>query len=218
MPRLIPVLFALVLGAGPLLMGRVGAQEVPTPTPTPEQTIQALASCGVAAEHVRITYHDELQSDVVSFGDLGGADEARFRCLWNATFPAYLVDVSAAPQREAYQAFERRVGARLAEAEAREWLAKAGLLDRVPRYDPRKGLKTFARALETACSIRPGSALEASDSSVLTIRRSFFGDFMAPRIHDELTCLLRMESASNAEEHDIILAFVGNAAADEGDR
>ncbi len=126
--------------------------------------------------------------------------------------PAYIVDVSAAPQREAYYAFDRREGGKLARAEAVDWLKTRGLLNRVPRYDPRQGLKAFARALETACSIRPGKVFKTHGSSGLTVRRSFFGDFMTTDVHDQLTCLLRMESASNAQEHGIYLGFVGNEA------
>lgn len=216
--RRMDVASILAVGAVPLLMGQASAQEAPSPAPTYEQIVEALAACGVAPAHVRITYEDELQSELVRIGDLGGSDEPRFRCLRKATFSSYIVDVSAALQREAYHAFERREGARLAKAEARIWLAKAGLLDRVPRYDPRKGLNAFARALEAACGIRAGSAFEIFGTSGLTIRRSFFGNSKTTGNYDEFACLLRMESASNAEGHDIILAFIGNAAADEGDR
>lgn len=208
----------ILLGVGALLLSQAARIEASMLDPARERTVQALAACGVPATNIRISYEDELQSELVSISDLGGADEARFRCLWDATFPSYLVDVSAASQREAYQAFERRVGARLARAEARDWLAKAGLLDRVPRYDPRKGVKAFARALEAACGLRAGTAFETYGTSGLTIRRSFFGDSLTTDNHDEFACLLRMESASNAEEHGLMLTFIGNGPAEEGDR
>jgi len=208
----------LILGAGPALMAQASAQDIRMPASTHEQTVEAIVACGVPAEKVGIAYEDELQSDLVRIGDLGGSDEARFHCLRKTAHASYIVDVSTAPQREAYWAFTRREDHKLARAEARDWLKTHGILDRVPQYDPRKGLKAFARALETACSIRPGSALETHDSFGLTIRRSFFGDSMTTDVHDQLTCLLRMESASNAQEHDIGLAFIGNAPQSEGVR
>jgi hypothetical protein len=201
--------FLLILGVGPVLTGYASAEEG---DPTHERIITALNACGVPRAKVRITYEDELQSEFVRIGDLGGSDEARFQCVRKVIFPAYIVDLSAAPQGEAYYAFDRREGAKLARAEAVEWLKTRGLLDRVPRYDARKGLKAFARALETACSIRPGSVFETHDSSGLTIRRSFFGDSMTSDVHDQLTCLLQMESASNAQQHGINFGFVGNEA------
>src|SRR5687768_18534988 len=88
----------LVIGAGVLLMGRARAQEIRMPAPTHEQTIKAVVACGIAASNVRITYEDELQSNLVIISDLGGSDEARFGCLRKASFPSYIVDVSAAPE------------------------------------------------------------------------------------------------------------------------
>lgn len=205
----------LIIGAGALLMGQALARQVRMPAPTHEQTIGAVTTCGVPAANVRITYEDEWQSDVVWISDLGGADEARFRCLKDVVHPIYIVMIEAEDQRNAYHAFASREDHARYKGEAIEGLKAAGLLGRVPRYDPRKGLKTFARGLEAACSIRAGRALETLGSSGLTIRRSFFANPMT-KIHDELTCLLGMAAASNADEQGISLGFTGAEAPIDG--
>jgi hypothetical protein len=212
------ILSVLALGAASHFTVDASAHQIATPDPGRDRTVRAIAACGVAAAEVRITYDDDLQSDLVRIGDLGGSDEARFHCLRKVVFPDYFVDVSAAPQREAYYAFTRREDHKLARAHARAWLKARGLLDRVPRFDPGTGVEAFARSIESACSIRPGDALEARGASGITIRQAFFGDSMTTKFPDDFSCLTRMFDASNANEHDIILGFIGNAAAGEGDR
>ncbi len=86
------------------------------------------------------------------------------------------------------------------------------MLDRVPRYSPPEGIEKFALALEAACLMRPGSALEAFDSSTLTFRQDYLEKSLTTASHDEFACLLRMLAASNADEHDIQLGFIGNEA------
>jgi hypothetical protein len=218
MPRRNDISSILFGGAALLFIYEASAQEIRPPAPTYERTIAAIAACGVPAARVRIAYEDELQSDFVYIGDLGGSDEARFRCLRKSIHPAYILDVSAAPQVRAYYEFTRREDAKDARVEAREWLKSAGMLHRVPRYDPRKGLKAFASALEAACSIPSGSALGTYGTSQVTLLRSFTGDFMRTDNHKELDCLFRMISASNAQEHDITMTYIRKAAALEAKR
>lgn len=201
-----------LLGVGPLLTGQASAQELRAPAPTYEQTIDAIAACGVPAAKVRITYEDPLQSDLVRIGDLGGSDEARFRCLRAAVDPAYIVDVSAAPQSGAYMAFEDRENRRQARAAAIAWLGARGKLDKVPRFDPAAGLDRFARLIEAACSVRRGSALETFGKSTLTYRLDFLEKSIHSETYDQFTCLHQMIAASDADKHDVHLMFVGNEA------
>jgi hypothetical protein len=211
-PRRIDIASILLLGAGPWLIGEAAAQEIRIPAPTHAQILVALAACGVPAANVRITYEVELESDLVRISDLGGADEARFRCLKRSVHPIYLIDVSAAPQRAAYWAFADREDRRQAKAKAIAWLDARGLLGRVPRFDPAAGLDKFARDVEAACRVREGSALETFGRTRLGYRRRFFDAIMETDPDDQFLCLHEMVAASDADEHDVDFMFLGNAA------
>ena len=208
----------LMPAAGHLLAAPAPAQGLRPAIPTYEQTVAALAACGVPAANVRISYEDDIQSDFISISDLGGTDEARLGCVNRAYHPSYLLVILDADQRGAYGEFAAREEQARYKAEAVRQLKTLGMLDRVPRYDPRKGLTAFAHGLEAACGVRAGLALETFGSAGLTFRLSFLGNFMATNSYDQFTCLGRMHAASNADEHGVILAFVGNAAATEGYR
>jgi hypothetical protein len=217
MPRYVSSIL-LLLGAGPWLIDEAGAQEIRIPAPTHEQTLEAIAACGVPAANVRITYEEELQSDLVRISDLGGADEARFRCLKHSVHPVYLVDVSAAPQSGAYTAFADREDQRQAKAEAIAWLGARGKLGKVPRFDPAAGPDKFARDVEAACLVREGSALETVGRTALAYRRSFFEETMESDPDDQFACLFQMVVASDADKHDVSLMFIGSEAQTESPR
>lgn len=204
------IFLAPVLGIFVLLVPAAAQDRRPS-APTYEQTRAAIAACGVPAAEVRIAYEEQLQSDLVAITDLGGSDEARFRCLREAVHPYYVLDVYSAPQRDSYLAFAAREYRREARAQALVWLGAKGKLAAVPHYDPGKGLERFARALEAACSIREGSVLDAFQPSGLTFRRSF-----VEQLHldtsDRFDCLIHMIAASDAGRHNVHLALVGNEA------
>jgi hypothetical protein len=210
MPRRTAISSIFLLGAGPWLTREAVAQDIRIPAPTQEQTLEAIAACRVPSANVRITYEDELQSDVVRIGDLGGSDEARFRCLRKAVHPAYILDLSGAPQRDLFHAFENREHRRAARAQSVAWLKARGKLASVPRYVPGKPLEEFAHALETACSIRPGSVLEAGPHGV-AFRRSFI-ERLVLDTSDRFDCLIHMSAASDADDHGVGLAILGNEA------
>jgi hypothetical protein len=212
MSRRTDIFSILVISAGPWLMGEAAAQELEIRAPTHEQTIRAIAACGVPATNVRITYEAELESDLVTISDLGGSDEGRFRCLKHSVHPVYLVDVSAAPQSAAYLAFDDREDRRQTKARAVDWLDARGMLGRVPRFDPAAGLDKFARDVEAACRVREGSALETFGRNRLGYRRRFFDEIMETDPHDQFLCLHEMVVASDADKHDVDFMFLGKAA------
>ena len=192
---------------------------IPMPPPSYEQIMEAIVDCGVPAANIRISYEDELQSDVVSISNLGGSDEARFRCLRQAVHPFYVLEIADENQRIAFHSFSEREDRPRWRAEAIEWLRERGLLDRVPQSDPVRGVEEFARELEAACSIPEETALETVGSFSLTFRRDFLERGFGGDTHVECTCLSRMFSASNAAEHDVHLVIVGHMAMPEdGDR
>jgi hypothetical protein len=187
---------------------------IPMPPPTHEQTMEAIVACGVPAVNIHISYEDDLQSDVVSISNLGGSDEARFRCLRQAVHPSYVLEIEDEDQRIAFHSFSEREDRTRWRAEAIEWLRQYGMMDRVPQYDPVRGVEEFARELEAACSIPEGTALETVGSFAVAFRRDFLARGFGGHTHVDQTCLSRMFSASNAADHDVHLVVIGQAAAD----
>ncbi len=191
---------------------------IPALPPTHEQTIAAISACGVSAANIRVAYEDELQSDVVTISDLEGTGEERLRCVRRAIHPSYILQIEDMAQRSAYYSLTDREDRQEAKAEAIAWLQSMEMLDRVPPFDPARGLEIFARALEAACGLPPGSAREVfDDDSILTFRRGFFEGLTDDR-YEELTCLSRMIAASNADEYDIRLVLIGNEVRSEDRR
>jgi len=188
---------------------------IPLPPPTYEQTVEAIAACGVRASTVRISYEDDLQSDVVTIADLGGVDESRLACVRRAVHPFYIVEIQNEEQRRAFYAVTDREARRGGRTEAIEWLRANGMLEQVPRFEPERGMVSFARSLEVACGLPPESALEALDESSLTFRPEFLQRNLAASAYDGTACLLRMIAASNADEYDIRLVMIGNEAFSE---
>lgn len=191
---------------------------IPVPPPTYEQVIEAITACGVPASTIRISYEDDLQSDVVTIGDLGGVDGDRLVCVQRAVHPFYIVEIENGEQRRAFQAVTDVETRRWARAEAIEWLEANEMLGRVPRFNPEQGLESFARSLEAACGLPSGSALEVVTESGLTLRREFLQENLAAGTYDGAACLMRMIAASNADEHNVRLAFIGNEAMSEDGR
>jgi hypothetical protein len=188
------------------------------PPPPYEQTIEAVTACGVPASSIRIFYQDELQSDVVTIGDLGGIDEDRLLCVRRAVHPFYIIEIDNEEQRRAFHAVTYRQDRQRLRAEATEWLQANGMQERVPRFEAEQGLESFARSLEAACGLSPGSALETYGEFSLTFRREFLQRSLIARGYERTACLMRMISASNAEEHDISLVMIGNEALNEDER
>jgi hypothetical protein len=187
------------------------------PSPSYEQTIAAIGACEIPVANVRITYEDELQSDVVTISDLGEVGEQKFRCLRQAVHPFYILMIENTDQQAAFYEFDRREARPIQKAQAVEFLRARGLLDRVPSFDSDEGVAGFARALEASCDVPVGSALTSLDSDTLTFRLDFVQRLTTAEAFDTPGCLMRMFTASDAEDHGIRLVFVGNEAARDVD-
>jgi hypothetical protein len=203
MPNRTDIASVLIVGVG---FACGPAAQASDPVPPHRATEGRIGECGVGWTNFRITYEAALQRDVIRIRDLGGTDEARLRCLRDAAArfsPGYLVEIQDPVQRRAYRNLVRAEEQRW----ARLWLKTLGSDKLIPRYDPRRGLKAFARGVETGCWIGAGRALEARGSTALVVRRRFLGKAMTPRVLNAVTCFRHMVDASNAGEHDIVLTF-----------
>lgn len=116
---------------------------------TPQTALQRVWGCGLGPATIR--YEHELQSHILSMPSATAATESQLRCLDMATGFGIDVELPATLQPR----FDTVRGARASafiKTEARDWLSKRGLLDRVPRYVP--GVTdeaTFTRAVEHLC-------------------------------------------------------------------
>jgi hypothetical protein len=189
---------------------------VAMPPPSYEQTLDAAAACGVQAAKIRISYEQELQSDVVSVGDLGGDEDARVRCLAEAVHPFYLLDFKNPASNATYWTLFMERGRREARLQGRRWLKERGLLRGMPLY--RSGeipLTRFVRDVESHCSVEPGRAIEILTPTSVTIRIPFMRSILAKgdgRRGDRLTCLMNVLAVSDLAEGGVHFGFVGNEA------
>jgi hypothetical protein len=214
MPRRTDISSILIIGVG---LAAGPAAWASDPIPPYEATKDMIAGCGVPWANFSIAYEDALRSTVVRISDLGGTDEARLRCVREATVrwdPDILVEIRNPEQRRAYKTFNRPEE----ERSARLWLKTLGSDKHIPRYDPRRGLKAFARGVETGCWIPAGSALETRGPATLVVRRRFLGEVVTPAVLNAITCFRHMVEASNADRYDIVLAEFADPAPSVGQR
>lgn len=191
--------------------------DIPMPPPGHEQTIAAVAACGVPATSVRIGYVDELQSDVVTIKAPKGTGEPRLRCIQQAVHPFYFVHFDDEATDAAYQRLVMAEATRWAVIEARRRLQARGLLKGMPRYQAGKvRLAKFVRDVEAHCSVKRGSAIEILNPTAVTLRVKFMQSMLSsanPSHSDRLTCLMNVLAVSGLAEGGVNFGFVGNEAA-----
>lgn len=187
------------------------------PPPGHDQTIAAVAACGVPATNVRIAYVDELQSDVVTISAPTGTDESRLRCVKEAVHPFYFVHFDDEATDAAYQRLVMAEATRWAIAEARRRLRARGLLEGMPRYRAgKRNLAKFVRDVEAHCSVKRGSAIEILSPTSVTLRVEFMRSMLSsenPSHGERLTCLMNVLTVSGLAEGGVNFGFVGNEAA-----
>ncbi|MFV0625140.1 hypothetical protein ACBY01_14170 [Sphingomonas sp. ac-8] len=79
------------------------------PPPGYQQTIEAIAQCGVPRENIAITYEDELRSDEVRISDIGETTGRKLACLKTAVHPFYILTLENEAQQSAFIAQGRRI-------------------------------------------------------------------------------------------------------------
>ena len=182
------------------------------PPPTYEQTVEAIAHCGISRASIKVTYQDYLQSDEVTIDDLGVISDQKLRCLRDAVHPSYVLTLVNGEQHQAFNAFCEREDRPRRKAEAREWARSKGMLARIPSFDREKGVVAFAHAIEDLCGIKQGQALVITGESNLAVRPSFVVGTSFEESAGALECLIQTIAASDAYEHGIGLVFIGNQA------
>ena len=187
------------------------------PPPSYDETFQAVVQCEIAQENVSVAYDDLMQADVVTISDLGELTDRKLGCLKHAIHPFYILTIENGEQSAAFYEFSRREDRPIQRAEATEWLRTRNLLDRLPAFDPDRGLEKFATDIEIACGVGEGSALVPLGTSSLILRHDFIQAQDLTAADDILSCVMHMFTASDAQEHEVSLGFIGNEAVEEGD-
>ncbi len=180
--------------------------------PSYEQTVDAIAKCDISRADIRIAYADYLQSDEVTITDLGALTDTKLRCLKSSVHLFYILTIVDEAQRAAFYEFSEREDRPIQKKEALDWLRLNGLLDRAPYFEPRHDVEAFAVALETACGLKPNSALMLHGTSLITVRPDFVSSKDFEKSARSLECLSRMFAASDASENGIRFGFIGNEA------
>ncbi|RYD67924.1 MAG: hypothetical protein EOP58_01940 [Sphingomonadales bacterium] len=126
---------------------------------TPEMAVAAASKCGLGP--VVIRYDAILQSDTLSLPEAVSATESQLVCVDNVTEFGILVELPGDLQPRFDSIRERRASA-VMKAEARAWLSKHGLLERVPEYVSGKtDDAAFTRAVEQLCGPRATGAFQS---------------------------------------------------------
>lgn len=188
------------------------------PPPTYTQQVEAIVQCGIPRENIQIAYETGLQSDLITLGHTGELTEEKLRCLKAGIHPFYDVILKDQAQQSVYHDYSWQVDQQDRKIEAREWVQKKGLQNRVPTYDKNDGLTAFATALETACGLKPGSTVKAQGKSSLAVNPELSKNGLETSA-SALECVMNLFSASDAGDHGIEIGFIGNAVpTDQGKR
>lgn len=210
------VIYAALLAASPWSFS--------TPTaalPTHEQVMARVATCGVKPPRASIREEPEMGGDDVVRIARGPAITARQRaCLVKASADMITFMMFDDPdEQRAFFMLEAQRQAKQEPREARKRLRQAGLLEKLPRYDPdRQTLKSYTGSLEALCGATPGSLLEPfgpnpDKPSLFTPKLA--GLDPSPGSGERLFCVQDAITASNLADYGIRFGFVGNEMAEE---
>ena len=174
---------------------------------TPEMAVERAAKCDVGP--VTIRYEDELQSDILSAPNAASATESQLRCLDNATGFGIFVELPSGAQPRFDAIREARASAMMM-VEAREWLSKRGLLDRVPKYVVgTTDDAAFTREVEQLCGPQTKGAFQSQYGPHALSPDWIKNLGLPPKDEDmeAMSCLLNVTTVAGYR-----VGFIGNEA------
>ena len=174
---------------------------------TAEMAVERAGKCGLGP--VTIRYEDELQSDILSVPHAASATENQLRCLDDATGFGIFVELPPTIQPRFDGIREARASV-LMKAEARDWLAKRGLLQRVPKYVAgTTDEAAFTREVEHICGPQAKGAFQ-SRYGPHTLSPEWIKKLGLPPKGEDMeamSCLLNIMTIAGYQ-----LGFIGNEA------
>lgn len=200
---------ALMLMVGAAAQPKTMPFDVPVELVKPEVAAQRVAACGF--KRVRSKFDSELQEDVVEVTNVASATTEQLRCTALASLDTHYYVIFPATVSQSYETLYWHLSRERDKADARAWLAKRGLLSRLPDYDPRRSDETvFAHTLEDICGAKAAGTLQPmhgmatfKDGALGTLEN---GGFTAGKLDEEtMWCLVNAAAASGYP-----LGFIGN--------
>lgn len=195
---------AILLAAQPVEDIAFGDVPTPTAASVKAEALGKLVRCGIKAAQLRTeTDAASGQHSVFIVTPAARITAPTYICLARASMEdGAPVDFD---DPEATQLFWRSHDAANREF-SREKMEQAGLMARLPRYDPAKqSLAEYAGLLDKLCGIAPGKGFIVSGPAWLTVLNPMYAGSDAPP-----PCLLDAASASNLHEHGVTYGYVGN--------
>jgi hypothetical protein len=174
---------------------------------TPEVAVERAARCGLGP--VTIRYEDELQSEILSAPNAASATETQLRCLDDATGFGIFVELPRSAQLR-FDAIREARASEMMKVEAREWLSKRGLLERVPRYVAGTTDDiAFTREVEQLCGPQTKGAFQSQYGPHALSPEWVRKLGLPPKDQDMevMSCLLNVTTVAGYE-----LGFIGNEA------
>lgn len=177
---------ALMAAASPSTLAH-GADRV-----QPGVAAQEVGRCGFP--HVALSYDGLVGEYIVMVPEIQDAPDAQLRCAAQVSLKTDYYISFRNPLNRRYEELYWTVAEGEGRARANEWLAKRGLLKKLPTYDRAKTDKlAFARKLEDLCGPRAKGAF-ALDQGTLTLKAGSAG---RPRLDAETAdCLMNAQWAS----------------------
>ena len=169
--------------------------------------VERAAKCGLGPVTVR--YEDELHSDILSVPHAASVTDAQLSCLDNATGFGIFVQLPSSVQPRFDAIREERATVKM-RAEASEWLAKRGLLKRVPKYVAGTTNETaFTREVEKLCGPQAKGAFQSQYGPHALSPEWIEKIGLPPKDEaiDAMSCLLHVTTVARYQ-----VGFIGNEA------
>lgn len=174
---------------------------------TPQMAAERAAKCGLGP--VTIRYEDELQSNILSASNAASATESQLHCLDNATGFGIFVELPSGVQPR-FDAIRMGRASEMMKTEAREWLSKRGLLDRIPKYVAgTTDDAAFTREVEQLCGPQTKGAFQSQYGPHALNPEWIKNRGLPPNGEDTeaMTCLLFVTNVAGFK-----VGFIGNEA------
>ena len=181
-------------------------QSLPFERLTPEEAAKRIEGCGVGP--VTIRFDDLLQSHVLTVAGADAASDEQLKCIEQAA--SYHDVESPSAIQPKFNAMRAERWSAFALADAKEWLRKRGLLERVPTYTPGETNDVvFAREVETLCGPIARGAFESEYGPHVLDPDWIKGLGLPPKREgaEALSCLLTVTQVAGYE-----VGFIGNEA------
>lgn len=189
---------------------------LPPQPPAIEQSIkQKIADCGLHDAGISVSYQRDLQGYEILIAPVAGATSNQFACLETARADDFVTFSDKDMQKQYLDFLAARYRPQLL-AQAKENLARQGLLKGLPRRAAFESDNLFVEAIEVHCGLSKGSAITRVGSKY-AFQVPPSENLTLETMDKKYGCLLDAIQVVNSEGGlEIGLGFVGNEASRPG--